>query len=153
MTDQWLTPEQQRAWRGLVFMNTQLHAHLARALQADSDLSYADFQVLVSLTDQEDDRARISELADLLQWERSRLSHHIKRMEARALLERASCPEDGRGQYIAVTPIGRAAIEKAAPGHAALVRDLVFPDVSDDELRTLIDVIDRVRERLGHVPQ
>ncbi|NLJ53505.1 MAG: winged helix-turn-helix transcriptional regulator [Intrasporangiaceae bacterium] len=153
MTDQWLTPEQQRAWRGLVFMNTQLHAHLARALQAESDLSYADYQVLVVLTDQEGDRARISELADLLQWERSRLSHHIKRMEARALLERASCPEDGRGQYIAVTPIGRASIERAAPGHAALVRDLIFADISNEELSTLIEVTERIRERLAQVPQ
>ena len=153
MTDQWLTPEQQRAWRGLLFMNTQLHAHLARALQAESDLSYADYTVLVSLTDHEGDRARISELADFLQWERSRLSHHIKRMEARALLERASCPEDGRGQYIAVTPIGRAAIERAAPGHAALVRELVFADASDEELDTLIEVTERVRARLTQVPQ
>lgn len=153
MTDQWLTPEQQRAWRGLVFMNTQLHAHLARALQAESDLSYADYTVLVSLTDQEGDRARISELADVLQWERSRLSHHIKRMESRALLERSSCPEDGRGQYIAVTPIGRAAIEQAAPGHAALVRDLMFADLSDEELAVLTEVSERVLDRLAQVPQ
>lgn len=153
MTDQWLTPEQQRAWRGLLFMNTQLHAHLARALQAESDLSYADYTVLVSLTDQEGDRARISELADVLQWERSRLSHHIKRMESRALLERSSCPEDGRGQYIAVTPIGRAAIEQAAPGHAALVRDLMFADLSDEELAVLTEVSERVLDRLAQVPQ
>lgn len=153
MTDQWLTPEQQRAWRGLLFMNTQLHAHLARALQAESDLSYADYTVLVSLTDQEGDRARISELADVLQWERSRLSHHIKRMESRALLERSSCPEDGRGQYIAVTPIGRAAIEQAAPGHAALVRDLMFADLSDEELTVLTEVSERVIDRLAQVPQ
>lgn len=153
MTDQWLTQEQQRAWRGLLAMNTQLHAHLARDLQQGSDLSYADFMVLVALTDRDEDRARISELADILQWERSRLSHHIKRMEARALLERSSCPEDGRGQYIAITPIGRTAIEQAAPGHAALVHDLVFTDLSEDELSTLTEVTERVIDRLAHVPQ
>ena len=150
---EWLSPAQQRAWRSLLAMNTQMHAHLARALQSESDLSYADFMVLVALTDREDDRARISELADLLQWERSRLSHHLKRMEARGHIERSSCPEDGRGQYIAVTPIGRAAIEQAAPGHAELVRDLVFSDLTEAELTALTEVSERVVERLAQVPQ
>lgn len=152
-TDHWLSDDQQHAWRALLAMNTQLHAHLARALQRDSDLSYADFTVLVRLTDNEDDRARISELADLLQWERSRLSHHIKRMETRGYLARSSCPEDGRGAYIAVTPTGRAALEQAAPGHAALVRELVFAGMSDQEMRAVAEVSERVLARLPHVPQ
>ncbi|HHU10291.1 MAG TPA: MarR family transcriptional regulator [Intrasporangiaceae bacterium] len=153
MTDLWLSPEQQHAWRALLSMHTQLHARLARELQAGSDLSYADFAVLVQLTDHEDDRARISELADALQWERSRLSHHIKRMEARGFLDRASCPEDGRGQYVSATPVGRAAIEQAAPEHVALVRALVFDGMSEAEMATVIRVSERVLDRLDQVPQ
>lgn len=149
----WLTDDEQHAWRALLAMNTQLHAHLARALQRDSDLSYSDFTVLVRLTDNEDDRARISELADLLQWERSRLSHHIKRMESRGLLARSSCPEDGRGAYIAVTDAGRSALEQAAPSHAALVRELVFTGMTEEEMATLTAVSERVLHRLPYVPQ
>lgn len=153
MTHLWLSPEQQHAWRALLSMHTQLHARLGRELQATSELSYADFAVLVQLTDDQDDRERISELADHLQWERSRLSHHLKRMQARGLIERASCPEDGRGQYVSVTPIGRAAIEQAAPEHVALVRSLVFDDMSEDEMRVLTRINERILDRLGHVPQ
>lgn len=152
MTD-WLSPPQQRAWRALLSMNTHLHARLARSLQDSSDLSYADFVVLVQLTEAPDGRARISELADLLQWERSRLSHHLKRMETRAYIERSSCPEDGRGQYVSVTPIGRAAIEHAAPTHVELVRALVFDDMTDAELTALTELSERVLNRLGQVPQ
>lgn len=152
-SDHWLSETQLRAWRALLDMHTQLQAQLARALQRDSDLSYADYMVLVQLTDRDDNRARISELADLLQWERSRLSHHIKRMESRALLERSDCPEDRRGAYVSVTSIGLSAIERAAPGHAELVRDLVFCDLSDDEVQTLTDVSERVLARLPYVPQ
>lgn len=147
MTD-WLTPDQQRAWRALLGMNTQLHAHLAKALQESSDLSYADFAVLVQLTDAPDGRARISELADLLQWERSRLSHHLKRMEARGHIERSSCPEDGRGSYVAVTPIGRSAIEQAAPAHVEQVRALLFEGMSESEMHALTEVSERVMDRL-----
>lgn len=153
MTNLWLSPEQQHAWRALLSMHTQLHALLGRELQATSDLSYADFAVLVQLTDAEDDRERISELADRLQWERSRLSHHLKRMQARGLIDRASCPEDGRGQYVSVTPIGRAAIEQAAPEHVALVRSLVFDDMSDEEMRVMTAIHERILARLGQVPQ
>lgn len=153
MTNLWLSPEQQHAWRTLLSMHTQLHARLGRELQATSDLSYADFAVLVQLTDAQDDQARISELADQLQWERSRLSHHLKRMETRGLIERASCPEDGRGQYVSVTSIGRAAIERAAPEHVALVRSLVFDGMSEEEMRVLTTLHDRILDRLGHVPQ
>ncbi|MGA8048120.1 MAG: MarR family transcriptional regulator [Dermatophilaceae bacterium] len=148
---EWLTPDQQRAWRALLGMNTQLHAHLARALQDSSDLSYTDFAVLVQLTDAPDGRARISELADLLQWERSRLSHHLKRMEARGHIERSSCPEDGRGSYVAVTPVGRAAIEQAAPAHVELVRSLLFDGMSDGEMHALTHVSERVMGRLSQV--
>ncbi|MCA1780639.1 MAG: MarR family winged helix-turn-helix transcriptional regulator [Dermatophilaceae bacterium] len=152
MTD-WLTSSQQRAWRALLDMNTHLHARLARSLQDSSDLSYADFAVLVQLTEAPDGRARISELADLLQWERSRLSHHLKRMESRGHIERSHCPEDGRGQYVSVTPIGRAAIEQAAPSHVELVRELVFADMSDAEMDALTALGERVVARLGQVPQ
>lgn len=152
MTD-WLSPSQQRAWRALLGMNTHLHARLARSLQDSSDLSYADFAVLVQLTEAPDGRARISELADLLQWERSRLSHHLKRMESRGHIERSSCPEDGRGQYVAVTPIGRAAIEHAAPAHVELVRSLVFEGMSEAELEAITELSERVLTRLGQVPQ
>src|SRR5690606_30228808 len=152
MTHLWLSADQQQAWRSMVSMHTRLHAHLGRELQANSDLSYADFVVLVQLTDAEDDRARISELADQLQWERSRLSHHLKRMEARALIERTSCPEDGRGQYVSVTPIGRAAIEQAAPAHVELVRALLFEGMTEAEMHAVTDVSERVMERLSDVP-
>ena len=149
MTDLWLSPEQQRAWRALLAMNTQLHARLARELQNASDISYADFAVLVQLTDAEDGRTRISELADLLQWERSRLSHHLKRMESRGHSERSSCPEDGRGQYVAITAIGRDAIEQAAPAHVQLVHRLVFDGMSDAERDTLVTISERVIDRLS----
>lgn len=153
MTHLWLSPDQQQAWRALLSMHTQLHARLGRELQTTSDLSYADFVVLVRLTDAQDDRARISELADQLQWERSRLSHHLKRMEARGLIERASCPEDGRGQYVSIAAIGRAAIEQAAPEHVALVRSLVFDDMSEEEMAVMTRIHERILDRLGHVPQ
>ena len=115
----WLTDEQQRVWRRWLAVNDQLPAALHRELQADSDLSLQDFDVLVQLTDAVEGRVRVSELATALRWERSRLSHHVKRMEGRGLVRREECADDGRGAFVVLTAAGRAAIERAAPGARA----------------------------------
>lgn len=72
--------------------------------------------MLVNLTDSEAGRLRVSDLATQMLWERSRLSHHVTRMERRGLVQRVECPSDGHGAFIVITPEGRVAIEGAAPG-------------------------------------
>jgi DNA-binding MarR family transcriptional regulator len=144
----WLTEKQQRVWRKWLEMNAQLPAALHRQLQADSGLSLQDFDVLVQLTDTADGRVRITNLAHALNWERSRLSHHIKRMEGRGLVEREECPDDGRGAFVVLTPTGRAAIERAAPEHARTVRQLVFDSLTDHELEIMAQLTDKVLSRL-----
>lgn len=133
----WLDDDQQCAWRGWLQLNRELPAALARHMQARSALSMADYEVLVHLTDVPEGRLRISELADAINWERSRVSHHLRRMEARGLVDRAGCPDDGRGSFVSITPTGRAAIEAAAPAHVEEVRRLFVDVLSPEELATL----------------
>lgn len=144
----WLTAEQQRAWRGWLAMSARLPAALHRQLQQDSGLSLQDFDVLVQLTESAVGRVRVSDLAHALGWERSRLSHHVKRMEGRGLVQREECEDDGRGAFVVVTPAGQEAIELAAPAHAATVRDLVFSGLSEEDLAALTRLTDVVLGRL-----
>ncbi len=146
MTTPWLDDEQQRIWRNWLRLNNELTATLAREMAATSDLSMADFGVLVQLTDVPDGRVRISELADNLMWERSRVSHQLKRMQARGLVERSECVEDGRGSFVGITRAGRDAIEGAAPGHVAAVRRLVIDHLTADEFADLGRLVDRLLE-------
>jgi DNA-binding MarR family transcriptional regulator len=145
----WLTEKQQRVWRAWLAVNAQLPNALQGQLQEDAGLSLPDFDVLVQLTDTADGRVRISDLANALAWERSRLSHHIKRMQGRGLVERKECPEDGRGAFVVLTPAGRAAIERAAPEHARTVRHVVFDSLTDHELEVFAHVTDKVLSQLG----
>ena len=147
-TSPWLTVEQQGVWRDWLALNAQLPAALHRQLQADSDLSLQDFDVLVQLTESADGKLRITQLAQALSWERSRFSHHYKRMESRGLVEREECPDDARGAFVVLTPVGRAAIERAAPGHARVVQDLVFASVSEEELDVVRRFVHRVLGRV-----
>jgi DNA-binding MarR family transcriptional regulator len=144
----WLEPDEQRAWRRYLRMQSELTARLARQLQTESELSMADFEVLVNLTDVPEGRLRVTELARTLQWEKSRLSHHFARMERRGLVVREDCPSDARGAFVVLTPEGRAAIEAAAPGHVATVRRLMFDGLTPEQVATLdsiaVTVLDRI---------
>ena len=149
----WLDEREQRAWRGLIRMQAQLGAHLRRSLVRDSGLSDADYDVLVHLSEAPEDRLRIFELVRALQWEKSRLSHQLRRMEQRGLLERSECPTDGRGAFVSLTPEGRAAIEAAAPRHVADVRRHFVDVLTPEQLDVLGDIAEAVLESLQQAEQ
>ncbi|GIH64834.1 MULTISPECIES: MarR family winged helix-turn-helix transcriptional regulator [Microbispora] len=144
----WLDSDEQRAWRAYLRMQGRLTARLNRQLQADSGLSLADYEVLVHLTDREEGRLRPYELQRDLQWEQSRLSHHLTRMQRRGLVTREECADDGRGAYVVITEEGRRAITAAAPGHVETVRRLFFDGLTREQVAALerlaADVLDRL---------
>ena len=144
----WLDERRQRAWRAWLAMQTRLQAELNRQLQADSGMSLADFDVLVALTDRPDVQMRVLELAEALQWQKSRLSHHLARMERRGLIERQDCPDDARGAFVVLTDQGRRAIKHAAPAHVETVRALVFDGLDLDQVDTLADIAESVLNRI-----
>lgn len=145
----WLNDDEQHMWRQWMGLDAELLATLNRELQADAGLSNPDYQVLVVLTDTAEGRIRVSDLAASLQWERSRVSHHVVRMEKRQLVSRLGCPDDGRGAFVRITETGRAAIARAAPGHVRAVRRLVFDALTADEVIQLGEIFQRLRSRIG----
>ena len=147
----WLAAHEERLWRGWMRLNAELSATLQRDMQSGAQLSMSDYDVLVHLTDSREGRLRVSDLARLLQWGLSRVSHHVTRMERRGLVERSECAEDGRGAFVAVTAAGRAAIERAAPGHVAAVRQLVFDVLDADDVAGLTAIVDKMLARLDEV--
>lgn len=147
----WLAADEERLWRGWMRLNTELSATLQRDMQGGAHLSMSDYDVLVHLTDSPEGRLRVSDLARLLQWGLSRVSHHVTRMERRGLVARTECAEDGRGAFVAVTAPGRAAIERAAPGHVASVRRLVFDALDTDDVASLGAIVDKMLARLDEV--
>lgn len=149
---EWLDEREQRAWRGLVTMRARLDASMRRSLQERSGLSDADYGVLVHLSEAPRGRLRPYELAAALGWEKSRLSHQLRRMEGRGLVERAACTTDRRGAEAVITRAGRAAIRAAAPQHAADVRAWFVDPLTTaqlDELGTISEAVIAHLDELG----
>jgi DNA-binding MarR family transcriptional regulator len=147
-TVRWLDAGQQRAWRAWLDAHAHLSARLNRELQTSSGLSLSDYDVLVHLTDVSEGRLRSFELAEGLQWEKSRLSRQVARMAERGLVAKEAAPEDGRGAYVTLTRAGRRAIEDAAPAHVELVLQLLFDGLTPAQVRTLESIATSVVRRL-----
>ena len=145
----WLTEEEQRAWRGLLRMTSQLNARMNRQLQDEYGISLADYEVLVVLSEAPGARLRVFEVTDALTWEQSRVSHQLARMQRRGLIAREGCATDARGAFAVLTEAGRAAIERAAPAHVETVRSLVFDGLSPGQLTALTELTTRVLDRLA----
>jgi DNA-binding MarR family transcriptional regulator len=120
-----------------------------RQLQADSGLSLADYDVLVALS-ATDDGMRVSDLAAQIGWERSRLSHQLRRMEERGLTTRRPGAHDGRTTNVVLTAGGRRAIAEAAPGHVDLVHSLFFDPLPDNLLGPFTAALEHIHVNLDH---
>jgi DNA-binding MarR family transcriptional regulator len=143
----WLTDDHQDLWRAYLAMSGRLQAALNRQLQRDHGLSLADYDVLVALSELPD--CRMGELGAHLGWEQSRVSHQLTRMRARGLIERSGSADDRRAAVVTLTAGGRDALEAAAPGHAELVRAVVFDGMSRSQAAAVRRWTATVLERLS----
>jgi DNA-binding MarR family transcriptional regulator len=139
-----------RAWRAYVIGREILRKQLNRELQERHGLALADYEVLVRLSEGDNGRMRMAQLAAEVASSKSRLSHQIGRMEVAGLVQRVECGDDARGVFAEITDAGRARLDETAPTHVAGVRahliDLL--DVSDQT--ALAEIFERVLAHLGH---
>ncbi|MFJ3965433.1 MarR family winged helix-turn-helix transcriptional regulator [Streptomyces sp. NPDC090036] len=145
----WLTESEQDAWYAWRRMFPLVNAEIARDLNQDSGLSEADYDVLSVLGSTDGHRMRISALAELMRWSRSRLSHQLTRMEQRGIVRREEVASDGRGAQVVLTTAGITMITQAAPLHVESVRRHLIDVLTPQQLRTLAEVGEVLRERLG----
>jgi DNA-binding MarR family transcriptional regulator len=144
----WLDEREFRAWIGYRRMRALLDLQISRELAANQGLSEPDYDVLTSLSGAEGRRIRLSEMAERMLWSKSRLSHHVTRMQQRGLVTRKECDSDGRGAFIVLTDEGMATLAAAAPGHVAAVREHLIDLLTPEQIRVLGDVADTVVEHL-----
>src|SRR5690348_11734002 len=119
MATNWLSAEEQRAWRAYLEATMLLFDALDRELQRDARMPHAYYEILVRLSEAEGRTLRMSELADRTRSSRSRLSHAVARLEERGWVVRRECADDRRGQLAQLTDEGFAVLAEAAPGHVA----------------------------------
>ena len=139
-----LDPGDWRLWHALTAMRRTVERGLEQRLQQDAAISLADFDVLSGLAAAEGHRLRAGALADALGWEKSRISHQVRRMVERGLLEKAACASDARGTWVELAEPGADALAAASCGYAEVLRESFFDRLGVQEKRTLRLVLDQV---------
>jgi DNA-binding MarR family transcriptional regulator len=143
-----LTAQELRIWREFIETAEALRAELASRLQSESGLSAGDYAVLLALSEAPGRRLRSSDLAANIGWERSRLSHHLGRMERRGLIHREECGADGRGAEVVLEARGAEAFRRASVPHLRAVRELFVDALTPTELAAAGEVTTALRARL-----
>jgi DNA-binding MarR family transcriptional regulator len=144
----WLTEAEVNSWLSVVRMMTWLPWSIDQQLQRDSNLSMVEYQALAMLAGRPERTMRMSSLAEVTNASLSRLSHLVKRLEARGLVRREPDPSDGRFTNAILTDLGFTTLADAAPGHVAHVRSLVIDVLSPEQLRRLGMAADRIMSRI-----
>jgi DNA-binding MarR family transcriptional regulator len=146
-TPERLTEQELLVWRALLDTTTELKRLLSAQLQ-EVELSSGDYSVLLALTEASGRTLRSSELADAIDWERSRLSHHLGRMERRGLLRRDECPGDNRGALVVLTDDGASALRRASGPHLRSIKHYFADALNTDQVENLGDVLSSIRAHL-----
>jgi signal transduction histidine kinase len=144
------TQAQLRTFRDFVETGELLRAMLAARLQSESDLSLGDYAVLLALSEAPDRQMRSSELAEHINWQRSRLSHHLGRMERRGLVRRQECASDSRGSEVVLTPSGAEAFRDATVPHLTAIRELFVDALTPAQLTAAADLAAALRIHLDY---
>ncbi len=135
-------------WRDYLETAEALRARLGSRMQRESSLSLGDYGVLLALSEAAGQRLRSSELAALVDWDRSRLSHHLGRMERRGLVRREECAVDSRGAEVVLTDRGSQAFRAGSIPHLQAIHDLFIEALSPEQLAGLEGVTAALRARM-----
>jgi DNA-binding MarR family transcriptional regulator len=148
MDTEWLDESEREAWLRLVAVVELLPGVLDAQLRADAGLTHFEYFVLAMLSEAPERTLRMTTLAQRTNATLPRLSHVVRRLEERGIVERFPCPEDGRVTNARLTEAGWGVVVAAAPGHVTTVRRTVLDPLTREQLEQLRDIGDALLTRL-----
>ena len=110
-------------WHHLMGRYQRLMSALDRELGAHHDLTASEFEVLQQLSSAEECSLRMTTLAQSAHLTQSALSRLISRLERDGLLTRATCSDDRRAMFVALTEAGRQRYAEARPTQRRVLRE------------------------------
>ena len=137
MNTRWLDDEEAAAWVRLAGILELLPGVLDSQLRRDAELTHFEYYALAMLSESPERTLRMTSLAAQTNSTLPRLSHVVRRLEDRGLVERFPCPEDARATNVRLTAAGWDKVQQAAPGHVANVRQHVIDALTPEQVAQL----------------
>lgn len=146
----WLADGEQKTWRTFMWASQLLHESLDRQLQRDAHMPHTYYMILAMLSEAPGRAMTMTELAQLVRFSASRLSHAVAKLEAEGWVLRCKRPGDARTTVAALTDEGFAALTDAAPGHVEEVRRVLFDRLTPEQAGQLHEIFEAVLTNLNN---
>jgi DNA-binding MarR family transcriptional regulator len=148
MATKWLDDEETRAWHAFLAAGALVDRRLDQQLKEHAGVSHLQYEILVRLSAHCDTEMRMTELADAVLNSKSGLTYQVSQLEKAGLVRRRSCTSDDRAVYAVLTPEGKSLLERAAPAHVELVRELLIDVLTPEQLRAVADGLGEATRRM-----
>ena len=148
MNVKWLDERERAAWVRLAAVLELLPGVLDSQLRRDAELTHFDYFVLAMLSEAPDSTRRMTALAAQTNSSLPRLSHVVRRLEERGLVERFPCPQDARATNARLTEAGWDKVRATAPGHVATVREHVIDALTPEQVDQLAAIGDAILDKV-----
>ncbi|CAN5383148.1 MarR family transcriptional regulator [soil metagenome] len=143
------TRDELAVWRAYLETFEIVRSRIEARLHEDSQLSSGDYRVLLALNEAAGNSLRSSELAAHIEWERSRLSGQLGRMEKRGLVRREPCAEDARGARVVLTDDGARAFGASTAPHLKAIKEVFVDAFTPTQLTHLGEASAAMRSHLN----
>jgi DNA-binding MarR family transcriptional regulator len=144
----WLDDEEMRAWQAFLGAAALVDRRLDQQLKEDAGISHQQYEILVRLAAHPDREMRMTELADAVLNSKSGLTYQVSQLEKAGLVRRRSCTSDDRAVYAVLTAKGTTLLQRAAPGHVALVREVLVDVLTPEQRSAVADGLGEVCRRI-----
>ncbi|AIQ36394.1 MarR family winged helix-turn-helix transcriptional regulator [Paenibacillus sp. FSL R5-0345] len=136
--------DEMRIWNMWKGSFKRIFGRVVKELSERTGLSEGDFGILDRLIQFGDGKLRQQELADSMNWDKSRLSHHLTRMEKRGLVKRGPLDAD-RGVQVIITSAGKAALDEALPIVSMAIRKYFLDQLTDQDIESITKLAERTK--------
>lgn len=127
----------------------QLNRTFDRSLREHAGINQSLFEGLLRL-ERSGGQLSMGELADQVALTSGGVTRMVARLVDAGYAERRACDTDRRVQYVAITDEGKSVLSHALAIHIGDLEEHFTGLLSDHERDTIVDVMERIRQRDGH---
>ena len=136
-------------WRAFLIAHARVVRRLDEELRAEHDLSFAEYDALLTIAQAPERRIRMGQLADEVLLSKSGVTRLIDRLVGDGLVERSACLADARGAEAVLTERGLARLRAASRTHLRGINEHFLAVTTSTDLEAMERGLTAVARQAG----
>ncbi|RKL64742.1 MarR family transcriptional regulator [Salipaludibacillus neizhouensis] len=146
MNKKMISEEEMQVWHMWKSSYKNIFGRVVKDMSEQTGLSEGDFGILDRLDLYGKGKLRQQEIADSMDWTKSRLSHHLTRMEKRGLVLREPLLTE-RGVEVIITSAGKSALDDARPVVSMAIREHFLDFLTEQDIESITNLAKKTKEK------